>query len=119
MLDAGMNVARLNFSHGDHESQYKKLVTLRAAMEQRPEKQCAVLVDTKGPEIRTGMLGNSQKIEVKAGQELIIVADPNFIGNENSIGCSYENLPQSVKEGSTIYIADGNLTCVVNSIKDN
>jgi|TARA_B110000305_G_C18869350_1_gene372419 hypothetical protein len=39
------------------------------------------------------MLGNSQKIEVKAGQELIIVADPNFIGNENSIGCSYENLP--------------------------
>ena len=88
-----MNVARLNFSHGDHESQYKKLQTVRAAMAQRPEKNCAILVDTKGPEIRTGMLGDQKKMEVKAGQELIIVADPNFVGNENSIGCSYENLP--------------------------
>ena len=67
MLDAGMNVARLNFSHGDHESQYKKLSAVRAAMAKRPDKKCAILVDTKGPEIRTGLLQDSQKIEVKAG----------------------------------------------------
>jgi pyruvate kinase len=56
MLDAGMNVARLNFSHGDHKSHGASLDNLREALKQRPNKSCAVLLDTKGPEIRTGFL---------------------------------------------------------------
>ena len=62
MLDAGMNVARLNFSHGDHESHGKSLDNLRAALAQRPDKICAVMLDTKGPEIRTGMLKDHKPI---------------------------------------------------------
>merc|ERR1711935_809393 len=52
MLDAGMNVARLNFSHGDHKSHGASLDNLREALKQRPDKSCAVLLDTKGPEMR-------------------------------------------------------------------
>lgn len=49
MLDAGMNVARLNFSHGDYESHGRSLVNLKAALKKRPDHICAVMLDTKGP----------------------------------------------------------------------
>ena len=62
MLKAGMNVARLNFSHGDHESHGVMLDTLREAVKSIPGKQCAVLLDTKGPEIRTGFLESHNKV---------------------------------------------------------
>jgi pyruvate kinase len=62
MLDNGMNVARLNFSHGDHASHGKMLETLRESMKLRPDKVCAVLLDTKGPEIRTGFLQDHKSI---------------------------------------------------------
>lgn len=67
MLDAGMNVARLNFSHGNHEQQQQKLDMVREALVQRPGLQCAILLDTKGPEIRTGLLRDHQSIQLKAG----------------------------------------------------
>jgi pyruvate kinase len=67
MLDAGMNVARLNFSHGDHETHGKTLDNLREALKQRPDKQCAFLLDTKGPEIRTGLLKDHKPIELTSG----------------------------------------------------
>jgi len=66
MLDAGMNVARCNFSHGDHATHGKSLENLRAALQQRPDKTCAVMLDTKGPEIRTGMLKDGKAIELVA-----------------------------------------------------
>jgi len=67
MLDAGMNVARLNFSHGDHVSHGKSLDNLRAALKQRPDKTCAIMLDTKGPEIRTGFLKDHKPIELTSG----------------------------------------------------
>ena len=67
MLDAGMNVARLNFSHGNHEQQQQKLDMVREALVQRPGLQCAILLDTKGPEIRTGLLRDHQSIQLKTG----------------------------------------------------
>ena len=54
LLDSGMNIARLNFSHGDHKTHKKTLENIRAALKQRPHKTCAIMLDTKGPEIRTG-----------------------------------------------------------------
>ena len=54
MLDAGMNIARMNFSHGDHRTHGMMLASLKGALEQRPDKSCAIMLDTKGPEIRTG-----------------------------------------------------------------
>ena len=81
MLDAGMNVARLNFSHGDHTSHGKSLDNLRAALAQRPDKVCAVMLDTKGPEIRTGMLKDHQPIHIEANQLLKISTDYTLEGD--------------------------------------
>ena len=116
MLDAGMNVARCNFSHGDHKSHGQSLDNLREALKQRPDKTCAVLLDTKGPEIRTGMLKDSKPIELTAGQDLKIVTDYSFLGDNTCIACSYPELATTVQVGSTIFIADGSLTLEVKSL---
>merc|ERR1719199_838574 len=75
LIDAGMNVARLNFSHGDHELHGACVERIREAAKQRPGKPVAILLDTKGPEIRTGFFRDdakdpSGKVELTAGQEL-------------------------------------------------
>jgi len=120
MLDAGMNVARLNFSHGDHESHGGSLDRLRQALKQRPDLTCAVMLDTKGPEIRTGFYAPecNGKIKLTAGQDLKITTDYSFKGNNECIACSYESLCSTVKVGSTMFIADGSLTCTVKSIHE-
>jgi pyruvate kinase len=76
------------------------------------------MLDTKGPEIRTGMLRDNKPIDLVAGQELLIVTDYSIEGDNKRIACSYKGLPQSVQVGSTIYIADGSLTCEVTEIVD-
>ena len=114
-----MNIARLNFSHGSHEEQLDKLTLIRNALLQRPDKQCAILLDTKGPEIRTGLLKKQKKVELKAGQELDILTDYKAMGTNEAITCSYQTLPTTVSEGSTIYIGDGNLTCRVLSTQED
>ena len=75
MIDAGMNVARLNFSHGDHKTHGQSVENLKEALKQRPDKEVAVMLDTKGPEIRTGMLRDNKPIEITAGQALKICTD--------------------------------------------
>jgi len=67
MIDAGMDVARLNFSHGDHKTHGQTVENLKAALKQRPEKQVGLMLDTKGPEIRTGLLKDSKPIDLVAG----------------------------------------------------
>eukprot|EP01054_Gregarina_sp_Poly1_P005254 Gregarina_sp_Poly_1__5253@NODE_2785_length_1719_cov_1360_739709_g1670_i1_p1_GENE_NODE_2785_length_1719_cov_1360_739709_g1670_i1NODE_2785_length_1719_cov_1360_739709_g1670_i1_p1_ORF_typecomplete_len516_score79_72PK/PF00224_21/1_6e146PK_C/PF02887_16/3_2e03PK_C/PF02887_16/5_9e30HpcH_HpaI/PF03328_14/1_1e03HpcH_HpaI/PF03328_14/0_00043_NODE_2785_length_1719_cov_1360_739709_g1670_i11231670 len=117
MIDAGMDVARFNFSHGDHETHGKCMANIREAMKQRPHKKIALMLDTKGPEIRTGFFKEGVKsIELKAGQKLKIVTDYSFKGDETCIACTYEKLPQSVKEGNVILMADGSVSAVVDSV---
>ena len=76
------------------------------------------MLDTKGPEIRTGMLRDNKPIDLVAGQELQIVTDYSIEGDAKKIACSYKALPTSVSIGSTIYIADGSITCEVSEIFD-
>jgi pyruvate kinase len=71
------------------------------------------MLDTKGPEIRTGTLRDAKPVDLVAGQELLIVTDYSIEGDNKKIACSYKNLPNSVDIGSTIYIADGAITCEV------
>ena len=74
------------------------------------------MLDTKGPEIRTGMLVDSKPIEIEANQDLIITTDYSVEGTPEKIACSYKSLPETVQVGSVIFIADGSLTCEVSEI---
>jgi pyruvate kinase len=116
MIDAGMNVARLNFSHGDHEAHGATVDRIREACKQRPDKPVAILLDTKGPEIRTGFFKEGDKIELKQGQDLKIVVDYEFKGDSTCIACSYPKLCEAVKPGNVILCADGSLSLKVKSI---
>ena len=74
------------------------------------------MLDTKGPEIRTGLLRDNKPVDLVAGQELLIVTDYSIEGDNKRIACSYKSLTQSVSVGGTIFIADGSLTCEVAEI---
>ena len=92
---------------------------MREAAAKRPDKNVAILLDTKGPEIRTGFFKEScnKKIHLKAGQDLELTTDYSFLGDETKFACTYDKLPASVKKGSTILIADGSLVLTVLEIK--
>ena len=90
--------------------------SIREALKQRPNKTCAIMLDTKGPEIRTGLLRDNKPIDLTAGQELLIVTDYSIEGDTKRIACSYKSLPQTVAVGSTIFVADGAITCEVSEI---
>lgn len=79
----------------------------------RPGNQCAILLDTKGPEIRTGFLVDHKPVKFTKGQNLQICTDYTIEGDETRIACSYGELPTSVKPGDEILIADGQLVCRV------
>ncbi|MDR3201230.1 MAG: pyruvate kinase, partial [Spirochaetales bacterium] len=114
MLEAGMNVARFNFSHGTHDEHKKRMENLR--------KLCAetgipagVLLDTKGPEIRTGIVAGGGKIVLKAGDSITLSVDgePCVPGR---ISLSYKPLPKEISAGKHIFIADGLIDLEVRSV---
>ena len=74
------------------------------------------MLDTKGPEIRTGVLVDGKPIDLESGQDLIITTDYAHEGTTAQIACSYKSLPETVQVGSIIFIADGSLTCEVTEI---
>jgi len=115
LINAGMNVARLNFSHGDHETHGAMVQRVREAAK-AAGKPVAILLDTKGPEIRTGFFKEGGKISLVAGQELKLVTDYSFKGDNTCFALSYDKLCQSVKEGSIILCADGSLSLKVKSV---
>ena len=89
-------------------------------MSKRPDKNCAVLMDLKGPEIRTGAANkDDQPIDIVCGQTLRITTDAEHIGDSDCIACSYKELPTTVEVGSTIFVADGSLTCEVTAVGDD
>ncbi|CAN6250667.1 unnamed protein product [Urochloa humidicola] len=114
LLRAGMNVARFNFSHGTHEYHQETLDNLRQAMHNTGI-LCAVMLDTKGPEIRTGFLKDGKPIKLTKGQELTVTTDYDIKGDENMISMSYKKLPVDVKPGNVILCADGTISLTVLS----
>lgn len=113
LMLAGMNVARLNFSHGNHEEHRQRIKHIRQAAQ---ETGCnvAILLDTKGPEIRTGVL-EKEPIELREGEPLIITTEP-IVGNEQKISVSYELLTEDVGVGDRLLIDDGLIEVQVESI---
>ena len=106
LVEAGLNVARINFSHGGYEENAEKIATIKRVRE-KLNKPVALLLDTKGPEIRTGKLeSGDEKVTINEGQEFTFVHD-DIIGNETKTTISYKNLYQDVKPGSKILVDDG------------
>ena len=99
MLDLGMNVARLNFSHGGHQIHGEMVIKIREANKRRPDKACAIMLDIKGPEIRTGLLRNHQAVQLTLGQKIFISTDYSVEGDGDAITCSDKQLLTSVKPG--------------------
>ncbi|CAL9049172.1 pyruvate kinase, cytosolic isozyme-like [Musa acuminata AAA Group] len=118
LLRAGMNVARFNFSHGTHEYHQETLENLRIAMH-NTQILCAVMLDTKGPEIRTGFLKDGKPIQLTEGHEITISTDYSIKGDENMISMSYKKLPVDLKPGNTILCSDGTITMTVLSCDPN
>ncbi len=104
LIEAGMNVARLNFSHGNHEEHAERIRNIRKAA-QMTGKTIAILLDTKGPEIRTHNMTNDA-IELVAGKEIIISMN-EVEGTSEKFSVTYTGLIQDVKVGSKILLDDG------------
>lgn len=104
LIEAGMNVARLNFSHGTHEEHEIRIDNIKKAKE-ITQKNLAIMLDTKGPEIRTGIL-KEEKIELETGQKIILTTE-EIIGDKNKIYINYPDLSKDVKEGINILLDDG------------
>eukprot|EP01098_Paradermamoeba_levis_P011182 TRINITY_DN476_c0_g1_i1.p1 TRINITY_DN476_c0_g1~~TRINITY_DN476_c0_g1_i1.p1 ORF type:complete len:521 (-),score=148.20 TRINITY_DN476_c0_g1_i1:91-1536(-) len=115
LLEAGMNIARLNFSHGNHEFHGNLIKNIREASSQTG-KLCAILLDTKGPEIRTGKLKNKEGVKITEGQTFHFYAK-EIEGDENGVTLSYKNFPKQLKNGSKILCADGKFGFTVIKIE--
>ncbi|MBN1146423.1 MAG: pyruvate kinase [Anaerolineales bacterium] len=113
LLQAGMDVARLNFSHGSHADHAMVYQRLRAGAE-RQGRPLTILQDLQGPKIRTGDLSNGQ-VELRAGRKLILTTQP-ALGDERLVSVDYPGLPRSVNPGGRILLDDGKLELLVTSI---
>ncbi|MBG3872985.1 pyruvate kinase [Staphylococcus xylosus] len=113
LIKAGMNVARLNFSHGDHAEHKARIDTIRE-VSKRLGKTVGILLDTKGPEIRTHNMENGV-IELEKGNE-VIVSMTEVEGTSDKFSVTYDNLINDVDEGSYILLDDGLIELQVKSI---
>ena len=147
LMDAGMNVARFNFSHGDHAGHNEVLQRLRKVAAQKARNigtfiespnstgswiplihslslthtislslSTAILLDTKGPEIRSGFFEEGlKKLDLVKGETITLTTDYTFLGNPRKLACSYPALAKSVQIGQSILCADGSLVLTVLS----
>ena len=105
LVKNGMNVARFNFSHGDYE-EHKGRMDLLKQIREEEHANVAILLDTKGPEIRTGVLKDGKKVHLKAGMEFTLTTE-DIIGDENRVSITYKGLAEDVDAGKVILIDDG------------
>ena len=117
LIRGGMDVARFNFSHGTHEEQKGRMDLLKKirAEEKVP---VAILLDTKGPEIRTGTLKDGKKIILKEGQTFVLTSE-EIEGDEKKVSITYDGLADDVQAGSRILIDDGLIELQVKNKSGN
>src|SRR5713101_5051487 len=116
LLNAGMDVARLNFSHGTHEEHAKSISMLRAAGVQH-EKPIAILADLQGPKIRTGPLAGGGPVLLRTGQRFVITT-AKVQGDSTRVNTTFTPLPKEVHRGDRILLADGLIELRVEQIRD-
>ncbi|CDH04160.1 pyruvate kinase I (formerly F),fructose-stimulated [Xenorhabdus bovienii str. oregonense] len=117
LLNAGMNVMRLNFSHGDYKEHGQRIKNLRAVTA-KTGKKAAILLDTKGPEIRTIKLEGGNDVSLTAGQTFTFTTDKSVIGNQECVAVTYAGLPADLKPGNTILVDDGLIAMTVKNVTE-
>ena len=114
LIENGLDVARFNFSHGTHEEQKARMDKLKELREEL-KVPVAILLDTKGPEIRTGLFAEG-KVMLEVGQEFILTAR-DVEGTNEIVSITYANLPNEVEVGTKILVDDGLIEMTVISIE--
>lgn len=115
LVRAGMDVARLNFSHGTHEEHERRIAAVRLASGQH-EKPITILADLQGPKIRTGRLENGRAVRLRFGQHFTITTR-QVNGNAEGVSTTFLPLPSSVHRGDRILLSDGEIALRVLSTR--
>lgn len=115
LIKNGMNIARLNFSHGSHEEHLEKIKTIKR-IRRKLNVPLGLMLDTKGPEIRIGKF--EEKEYFLKPDDIFTLTTRNIVGNKDIVSVSYEGLPQDVEKGSIISVDDGLIQLEVIEIKD-
>jgi len=116
LVEAGMDVARLNFSHGSHEDHQQVFNLIRQAAEDAG-RAVAILADLQGPKIRLGRFANGPH-EWRTGDVVTITSD-DILGTPDRVSCTYRKLPQEVKIGDRLLIDDGKVAVEVSAVEGN
>lgn len=116
MIQAGMNVARLNCSHGSHEEHREKIQAYRQACEETGTIP-SVLLDTKGPEIRLGTFGEGP-VQLEKGRTFILYGDPDAPGTAEGVGISWPALADQVEPGTRILVDDGKIRLTADHVEE-
>lgn len=116
LIQAGINAARFNFSHGDYEEHGQRINNLKTAREELGV-PVAIVLDTKGPEIRTGVF-EDKFIMVSKGDTFTLTTD-EIVGNQSKVSVSYKDMPKDLNIGSTVLIDDGLIELTVKEIVGN
>lgn len=114
MAKAGMNVARINMSHGSKEEHSRK-IDLVKRIRKELDISLPIMIDTKGPEVRIKTFKNG-KVQLKAGQTFIFTSE-DLVGDEHKVSVNYETLHKDLKKGEVILLNDGLMKFIVRDIK--
>ncbi|OHB53501.1 MAG: pyruvate kinase [Planctomycetes bacterium GWF2_42_9] len=116
LIRAGMNIARLNFSHGDFASHADRIERIRAA-EKATGCRVAIMADLPGPKMRIGKI-DPEPIQLHAGESFILTSE-DIVGSRQRVSVSFERIPQVVKPGDQLFLNDGMVQLIVNHINGN
>ena len=115
LLEAGMDVARLNFSHGSHSDHAQSVAMLRAASV-KAQKPIAILADLQGPKIRTGGLAGGSPVFLRAGQKFVITT-ARVLGDSTRVSTTFRQLPEEVRRGNHVLLSDGLIELRVEQVR--
>ena len=116
LVNAGMNIARCNFSHGSHEEHGRKFERIKQIRKEM-NKDVKIMLDTGGPDIRCRTFENGS-VMLKCGQKFSLFTD-EVVGNERGVSISHKDLPKYVKPGDQILLNTGLVECIVDKVKPN
>lgn len=118
---AGLNIVRMNFSHGSYEYHQSVVDNARQSAKDYPGRPLAIALDTKGPEIRTGNTVNDQDFPVSMGHEMVFTTDDAYMNkcNNDIMYIDYKNITKVIKKGRIIYVDDGVLSFEVLELVDD